>query len=180
MTSSGRSTLAAMSISLPIETERLVIRSFDTDADVEAIAPVFLDPEVMQYIPGGVLPGSAAVKAMLVHYAEEQIKRGFTFWAVVERATGEVVGEAGLGIFEQTGDVELGWTLARDRWGRGYVTEAAGACLAAGLADLDVPRIIAVVDAENERSKRVAERLEMRFVARLEAFGRPQVLYEAR
>jgi RimJ/RimL family protein N-acetyltransferase len=43
-----------------------------------------------------------------------------------------------------------------------------------------VPRIIAVVDAENERSKRVAERLAMRFVARLEAFGRPQVLYEAR
>jgi RimJ/RimL family protein N-acetyltransferase len=169
-----------MTISLPIETERLLIRPFNTDADVEAMAPVFLDPIVMRYIPGGALPDSAGVKAMLGHYADEQNERGFTFWAIVELATDEVVGEVGLGIFEQTGDVELGWTLARDRWGRGYATEAAGACLATGLANLDVPRIIAVVDAENERSKRVAERLGMRFVEGLEAFGRPEVLYEAR
>ena len=169
-----------MRIPLPIETERLVIRPFDPDGDVEAMARVFLDPEVMRYIPGGVLPDVDDVRTMLVRYAEEQTERGFTFWAIADRGTAEVVGEVGLGIFAQTGDVELGYTLARDRWGRGYATEAAGACLAAGLAHLDAPRIVAVIQTENGPSKRVAERIGMTFAEGLEAFGRPHVLYEAR
>src|SRR5438552_3356913 len=150
-----------MAIPLPIETERLLIRPFEPGSDGDAMARVYCDPEVMRLISGGTLAGRDAVTALLDTYANAQAERGFSSWGVVERRTGRLIGDVGFGIFEPTGDVELGYTLTRDRWGRGYATEAAGACLAAGLAHIDVPRIVAVMDAENEASMRVAERIGM-------------------
>ena len=85
---------------------------------------------------------------------------------------------AGFGIFEPTGDVELGYTLARDRWGRGLGTEAASACLTAGLAHLGAARIVAL-DVENAPSLRVAERIGMTRIETIEAYGRPHVLLAA-
>ena len=67
-----------------------------------------------------------------------------------------VIGDAGVGIFGPTGDVELGYTLARDGWRHGYGDRVARACLTAALTHLDVPRIIALVAEENDASIRVA------------------------
>ena len=106
-------------------------------------------------------------------------RQGFSSWAVVERRTGRLIGDVGLGIFEPTGDIELGYTLARDYWGLGYASEAAKACLAAALAHLDVPRIVAVVDLENETSLRVSERIGMTRAEIIEAHGRPHALFRA-
>jgi RimJ/RimL family protein N-acetyltransferase len=60
-----------------------------------------------------------------------------------------------------------------------YATEAASACLAAGLEHLAVPRIVSVVDADNETSLRVAARIGMEPVETIEAYGRPHVLFAA-
>ena len=112
----------------------------------------------MRFIPGGALADNRAVQSALEAHARAQESRGFSSWAVVERENERVIGDVGFGIFEPTGDIELGYTLARDSWGRGYATEAAAVCLAAGLRHLGAPRIVAAVDAENEASMRVAER----------------------
>jgi RimJ/RimL family protein N-acetyltransferase len=170
-----------MPIPLPIETERLILRPFEPERDAEQMLEVYGDPAVMRFIPEDVYRGLDAVRATLERYGREQETRGFTFWAVVERDGGGVIGDAGFGVFEQTGDVELGYTLRRDRWGRGYATEAARACLEAGLAHLDVPRIVAVVDAENLRSARVAERIGMAAVDTVVGLsGGPHTLYAVR
>ncbi len=166
-------------IPLPIETERLLIRPFVVDTDSTPIFRVYGDPEVMRFIPGGVLADLEAVRATLETYAREQQSRGFSFWAVVERANGSVIGDVGFGIFEPTGEIELGWALARDRWGLGYATEAASACLSAGLTHLAVPRIVAIVDAENEPSFRVAEKIGLERIETIDAHGRPHVLLAA-
>jgi [ribosomal protein S5]-alanine N-acetyltransferase len=169
-----------MAIPLPIETERLILRPFEPEGDAEQMLEVYGDPAVMRYIPEDVYRSLAAVRATLERYAREQASRGFSFWAVVERSGAQVVGDAGFGVFRQTGDVELGYTFRRDRWGRGYATEAARACLDAGLAHLDVARIVAVVDEENPRSSRVAERIGMAVADTVELHGRPHRLYELR
>jgi [ribosomal protein S5]-alanine N-acetyltransferase len=166
-----------VAIPLPIETERLLIRPFAPDTDAAAMTAVYCDAEVMRYVAGGALADEDEVRAMLDGYVRAQAERGFSSWAVVDRESGRVVGDAGFGFFEPTGEVELGYTLARASWGRGYATEAASACLAAGLAHLGVGRIIAVVDEENEASLRVAERIGMRRVERIEANGRPHVVF---
>ena len=166
-----------MHIPLPIETERLTIRAFDPDADAAAMVAVYCDPEVMSFIPGGVLDGLEAVKVELTRHAAAHESRGFSSWAVVERETGRVIGDAGFGIFEPTGDVELGYTFAREYWGHGYATEAVSACLAAGLEHLSAPRIVVVVDRENERSLLVAKRLGLEPLGVTEAHGRPHVMF---
>ena len=166
-----------MAVPLPIETERLILRRFDPERDSEPMLAVYGDPEVMRFIPGGVNRSLAAAEARLAQYAAAHDSRGFSFWAVVERASGEVVGDAGFGVFRKTGDLELGYTFRRDRWGRGYATEAARACLSAGFAHLGVSRIVAVVDEENERSLRVAERIGMARIGTVETDGRPHALF---
>ena len=166
-----------MPIPLPIETERLLIRPFAPGADAAAMADVYCDPDVMRFVPGGALPDEEAVRAALERYARAQAEHGFSSWAVVERRTGRLVGDVGFGIFGPTGDVELGYTLARDCWGRGYATEAARACLEAASAHLDARRIVAVVDVQNEASLRVPERIGMTRVGTVEAHGRPHALF---
>jgi ribosomal-protein-alanine N-acetyltransferase len=130
-------------IPLPIQTERLLVRSFVAGADSRAMVEVYCDPEVMRFIPGGALSDHGAVQSALEAHARAQESRGFSSWAVVERENKRVIGDVGFGIFEPTGDIELGYALARDCWGRGYATEAAAACLAAGLRHLGAPRIVA-------------------------------------
>lgn len=169
-----------MAIPLPIETERLLLRRFDSERDSEPMLAVYGDPEVMRFIPGGAYSGLEAVRTRLAAYAREHDSRGFSFWAVVERDTGEVVGDVGFGVFRETSDIELGYTLRRDRWGRGYATEASRACLDAGFAHLDVARIVAVVDEENARSLRVAEGLGMVRVGTVRTNGRPHALFAIR
>jgi RimJ/RimL family protein N-acetyltransferase len=168
-----------MSVTLPIETERLLVRSFDADADDAPMFGVYGDPEVMRFIPGGALADVEAVKALLEGYVGAHRIQGFSSWGLVERGSGSLIGDVGFGIFEPTGDIELGYTLARRYWGHGYATEAASACLAAGLAQLSTERIIAVVDEGNESSLRVADRIGMRRVDRINAHGRPHVLFAA-
>ena len=170
-----------MPIPLPIETERLILRPFEPERDADQMLEVYGDPAVMRFIPESTYRGLDAVRATLERYACEQDSRGFSFRAVVERDGARVIGDAGFGVFEQTGDIELGYTIRRDRWGRGYATEAARACLEAGLAHLDVPRVIAVVDAENLRSVRVAERIGMAAVDTVVGLsGRPHTLFAVR
>jgi [ribosomal protein S5]-alanine N-acetyltransferase len=166
-----------MPIPLPIETERLLVRPFRPGSDSSAMADVYCDPDVMRFIPGGALDDEEAVRATLESYVSAQAEHGFSSWAVVERQAGRLVGDVGFGIFQPTGEIGLGYTLARDCWGRGYATEAARACLTAALAHLDARRIIAVVDAENEASLRVPERIGMTRVESIEAYGRPHALF---
>jgi ribosomal-protein-alanine N-acetyltransferase len=168
-----------MQVPLPIQTERLTIRLFQPDVDSEAMLAVYADPDVMRFIPGGALPDVEAVRSLLIEYGDAHRARGFSSWAVVERASGCLIGDAGFGIFEPTQDIELGYTLSQGAWGRGFATEAARACLAAGLAHLDAPRIIALVDEANAASLRVAERLGMWRIETIEAHGRPHVLFAA-
>jgi [ribosomal protein S5]-alanine N-acetyltransferase len=170
-----------MPIPLPIETERLILRAFEPERDARRMLEVYGDAAVMRFIPGGPYRRVEAVRATLERYAREQESRGFSFWAVVEHDGARVIGDAGFGVFAQTGDVELGYTLRRDRWGRGYATEAARACLEAGFAHLDIPRIVAVVDAENLRSARVAEQIGMAAVDTVVGLnGRPHTLFALR
>ena len=153
------------------------MRCFEPETDAEPMLRVYGDPEVMRFILGGALSDESAVRSLLERYSDAQERQGFSSWAVVGRQTGQPIGDAGFGIFEPTGEVELGYTLARDSWGQGYATEAARACLEAGLEQLAAPRIIAVVDAENEPSLRVPERIGMRKVETIQAHGRPHVLF---
>jgi ribosomal-protein-alanine N-acetyltransferase len=108
----------------------------------------------MRYITGGGDP-----RGWIATYVGEQRERGFTFWAVVERATAEMIGEAGLAPFDDGPLLELGYLLRRDRWGMGLATEAARAILDAAFDDLGAEEVMGVVDTGNDASLNVLRKL---------------------
>jgi ribosomal-protein-alanine N-acetyltransferase len=74
--------------------------------------------------------------------------------------------------------VEVGYVLAAKHWHQGYATEAAAAVRDHAARNLDLRRLVALIDHDNEASKRVAIKLEMvyerqvRFGSRWRELGR--------
>jgi len=85
--------------------------------------------------------------------------RGFGIWAVEERSSGRVVGR--IGFMDPVGwpGFELGWTLARDSWGKGYATEGAGRALEYAFTEMNRDHVISLIAPDNVASIKVAERL---------------------
>jgi RimJ/RimL family protein N-acetyltransferase len=166
-----------------VETERLLLRPFRED-DLEAMAAIWADPEVMQHIGEGRTRDRAASEALLARVRRHWNEHGFGLWAVVPRGSDEPVGWAGLSVPTflpaVLPAVEVGWLLARSEWGRGYATEAAFAAVAYGFDELGLDRLISIVYLENTRSAAVAERLGMTRHAQLvhSASGRTVQVFE--
>jgi [ribosomal protein S5]-alanine N-acetyltransferase len=160
-----------------LETARLSLRPFAA-VDRGAIHAVYADPEVMRYVGHGAHRTPAETARALRGYADSLATRGYGFVAVVERATGAVVGDAGLHPLAGRGpDVELGYTLARSAWGHGYATEVGGALVAHAFEALGMPRVMAQVEPANAASRRVVEKLGMTERGMRLAYGRPHLLY---
>jgi RimJ/RimL family protein N-acetyltransferase len=147
-----------------VETERLLLRPFCED-DLEAMAAIWADPEVMRHIGEGQTRDRAASEALLTRVRRHWDEHGFGLWAVVPRGSDEPVGWAGLAVPtflpEVLPAVEVGWLLARPAWGNGYATEAAAAAMDYGFGGLELDRLISLVYVENTASAAVAERLGM-------------------
>jgi len=160
-----------------LTTARLHLRPF-TPADRSAIHAIYADPVVMRHVGHGPHRSTADTDAALAAFRRTLDARGFSFLAVIERSTTRLIGDAGLYPMEGTDDdIELGYTLARDAWGRGYATEAARALLAHARTTLDVARVVATVDPANDASRHVLEKVGMTAAGERIAYGRPHAVY---
>jgi [ribosomal protein S5]-alanine N-acetyltransferase len=158
-----------------LRTPRLTLRPFEP-GDLDAIHGVYSDPEVMRWVGTGPVASRTMTARMLDGYAAHQRAHGFSFWAVLETATGTLIGDAGL---HRTvlGETELGYTLAQPAWGRGYATEAARAWLDAAFTRLDIDEVVALAEPPNRASLHVLEKAGLRRNGTRTAFGREHVLY---
>jgi len=148
-----------------LETPRLVLRPW-TPADRPAFTALTYDPEVMHYVHGGRPYSEEEVDEWFSRQGRQLAEHDLCMGAMIEKATGRLVGIAGTQPLGTTGDLEIGWWLARDVWGRGYATEAGGAAMRYVLETLGRRRVVAVIDPGNEPSKRVVARLGMQYEAR--------------
>jgi ribosomal-protein-alanine N-acetyltransferase len=143
-----------------VETARLLMRMFAPD-DLDALAVLFGDPDVMRYVGAGVPVGRAdaeiALKSILQHWE----RNGFGRWAIVDRQTGEFIGFGGLrSLF---GTPEVVYHLGKPHWGKGYATEMARASLRFGFEKRGFKRIVALAKPENVASIHVMRKLGMHF-----------------
>jgi RimJ/RimL family protein N-acetyltransferase len=97
----------------------------------------------------------------MAYFLGHWVLRGFGNWALEERATGELVGRAGLYKPEAWPGLEVGWLVGREHWGRGFATEAGRASIEWAREELGAAHVISLIEDANERSARVAERLGM-------------------
>ncbi|MCW2988837.1 MAG: hypothetical protein JWM24_1775, partial [Solirubrobacterales bacterium] len=141
-----------------LETERLVLRPWET-TDRAAFTVLAHDPEIMKFVHGGTPYSEEEIDEFLARQARQLAEHDLTMGALVEKESGRVVGVTGIQPLGTSGDLEIGWWLARDVWGRGYATEAGGAAMRHVLETLNRPRVVAIIDPDNVASRRVVERL---------------------
>lgn len=158
---------AAFPVSFPamfrLETERLLIRPWEPE-DEPAFTAMAQDVEVQKYVHGGKPFTEEEVRFWLARQGRNLADHGVCMGAMVEKASGQVVGVAGVQPMGK--DLEIGWWLTPPVWGRGYATEAGGAAMRHVLETLARPRVVAIIDPGNEASVRVVNRLGFQYDGR--------------
>jgi RimJ/RimL family protein N-acetyltransferase len=160
---------------IQLETDRLLLRQW-READFEPYAEICADAEVMRYLSGKVMTREDAWRHMAFLAGHWQLL-GYGPFAVEEKATGRLMGRIGFLNPEGWPGFELGWTLGRPFWGKGYATEGARRALEYAFTELDKPHVISLIHPENKGSIRVAERLGEKPEGTAEVFGKPVIVY---
>lgn len=146
------------------------------DSDLDEWAPIMADPEVMTFIGGQPMSRDDAWRAMATFVGHDQL-RGWSNNALIDKATGRLLGRCGLWQPEGWPGLEVGWTLGRSAWGQGYATEAALAWRDYAFDVLDAPELISVIHPDNARSIAVAERIGHAYLRTIEVRGWPCLIY---
>ena len=135
------------------------------------------DKDIMRFIGRvGAVPREIA-EARLHRHIECWAERQLGMFGVRERGKETAVGWAGLQPMDGTDEIEVGYAFSMDAWGRGYATEVSRALVRWGFESLGLQRIVAVAYAENTASRRVMDKLGMRFEGVRYIYGTDSVYY---
>jgi RimJ/RimL family protein N-acetyltransferase len=139
-----------------IETERLILRP-PVAADFDAYAETVADPLAMRFI-GGAQTRTRAWRSFLTVAGAWAIQ-GFATFSVIEKASGQWIGRVGPWHPVDWPGTEVGWTLNRRAWGKGYAYESAMAAIDWAFEHLHWHEVIHPIHPENQLSLALAKRL---------------------
>jgi RimJ/RimL family protein N-acetyltransferase len=172
-----------------LTTDRLTLRGH-TLADFGDVAAMWGDPDVTRFV-GGRPQTEEEVWTRLLRYVGHWALLGWGYWVVRETDTNRFVGEVGFAERRRAIDPpivsypEIGWVLTTAAQGRGYATEAVRAALAwaearrgSGDAYFASGRTVCLIDTDNHRSIRVAEKTGYREFARTLYHEQPVILLD--
>ena len=168
-----------------LQTERLILRRW-RDADRDAFARMNADPRVMEFFAACLTREQS--DAMIDRIESQFDAHGFGLFAAELRATGELAGFIGLEIQDYeaffTPCVEIGWRLGAAYWNQGLATEGARVVIEFAFGTLELGEVVSTTTRGNLRSRRVMEKLGMRYAGDFEHPRlpeghplRPHVLY---
>lgn len=155
-----------MPLPLPLRTERLTLRPL-TAADLEDHARLYGNPEVVRYLYDEPLDLEAS-KVHLDRRLQSPFPDDGAWLNLAVERDGEYLGEVGV-VVTSTGfrQCEVGYVFRPDVAGHGYATEATRAMVDLAFTTLNAHRVAGRIDARNNRSAAVLERLGMRREAHL-------------
>jgi RimJ/RimL family protein N-acetyltransferase len=159
-----------------IETERLaLLRPQLTDLD--EFAAMLAAEELGRWLGQSFdrALSEAALRRDIGHWDTHR----FGLWVIRDRASGQLVGRGGLvhTIVGGSGGVEVGWAVRHERWGEGIATEMARAALDAAAGELELDEVVSMTLPDNVASRRVMEKIGLRFDRDVDHRGLPHVLY---
>jgi ribosomal-protein-alanine N-acetyltransferase len=158
-----------------IETERLTMRRLTRD-DLPWLIEMRSRPEVYKYLGGTRMQNPDAISKRMDFYFD-CYKKGLGQCVMIWKETGERIGCSGLQPLENTGEIEVGYSLQPEFWGRGIGYECAIGWLGYGFNDLGLERIVAIAVRENIGSWRIMEKCGMKYQGDQEHYGLPVVYY---
>ncbi len=151
-----------------IETERLILRDF-LETDQADLFEMDSDPEVHRYLGNRPVKTSDEIKPVIEMVRQQYLDNQIGRWIMVEKATGNVLGWAGLKYIRNTMNsttnfYDVGYRLKQKHWGQGFATEAAKAALEFGFNELNLKEIIGITAIENQASANILKKIGLQFV----------------
>ncbi|WP_320204521.1 GNAT family N-acetyltransferase [Candidatus Pantoea floridensis] len=164
---------------MELVTTHLVLEPFE-HAHFDGLRSMESDPEIMRYISNGIVKSPEETRANIERVMLRWQQYGFSWWAMREKESHEVVGAACLQhLANQDGaPLEIGWRLNANHHGKGYATEAGRAIIQFAAEKIGAKYLVAVADPKNTASQKVMQRLGMKYKAIEEHYDVPCVVYE--
>jgi ribosomal-protein-alanine N-acetyltransferase len=165
-----------------LKTERLIVRPFEPD-DAEQLHAIVSQPRVLEFLPEDVMTlkeVQSAIEWFQKCYRENTPER-IVKWtlAIVLAESSRVIGWCGLGPLDfGPEETELFCGLDEAFWGKGIAPEACAALLDYAFASVGLGRVVAVVDPANKRSRRLIEKLGMKFEKQVSGLPEEHKHYE--
>ncbi len=145
-----------------IESERLLFRRFTLE-DLPMLIEQRSDPYVNKFLGGTKLQNPEALAKRIRFYMSCYESHGVGMCAMIWKPSGEMIGSAGLQPLDGTDEIEVGYSMIKEFWGKGIGTEAAKAWLDHGFRNAGLDRIVAVAHTGNLASRRIMEKLGMKY-----------------
>ena len=158
-----------------LTTPRLRLRMLEA-RDFDEYAAIHSDFEVTRFTTRRQMTRAESWRHMATIVGHWHL-RGYGMWGVEELATQRLVGRVGFHCPEGWPEFELGWTIGREFWGKGFATEAARAALDHAFTAMDRDHVISLIDPLNTNSIRVAERLGEKIEGETEIDGHRLIVY---
>ncbi|MGI9288937.1 MAG: GNAT family N-acetyltransferase [Pseudomonadales bacterium] len=143
-----------------METQRLQLRQW-CETDFENIAAYYAVENNAKYV-GGLKNADEAWRLLALHIGHWQLK-GFGYWAVDEKDTGDFAGCVGLWQSSGWPELELGYWLVNEHHGKGYALEAATKCKEYARDILRAGSLVSYIDPNNKASIKLAEKLGAKY-----------------
>lgn len=155
-----------------LKTARCILRPPAT-ADASAIVALTVDPEVRRFLGGPSSPERAAARAEGLSAGE----RPQTWAVLLADGSRGCIGLVGIHPHHDGHDCELSYEFLPTVWGAGVCSEAVRAVLDQAFERLGYVRLIAETQTANRPSRRLLERLGMRWEREVTRFGAAQAIY---
>ncbi|ORM99023.1 GNAT family N-acetyltransferase [Pantoea septica] len=164
---------------MDLETARLRLEPFN-GSHYKGLRVMDNDSGVMRYINKGIVKTPAETWESIRRVQARWDKYGFSWWAIKEKASGDIVGAACLQHLAnaENAPLEIGWRLVPEQNGKGYATEAAKAIIDFAVEQTGTTYLVAVADPENISSQRVMQRLGMNYKTKEQHYDVTCVVYE--
>ncbi|HEY4232565.1 MAG TPA: GNAT family N-acetyltransferase [Lacipirellulaceae bacterium] len=144
-----------------LQTARLALREMTWD-DLDFVATMLADPQVMRYYPKCYSRDEA--KAWVQKQLNRYRDNGHGLWLAINCQTSEPIGQVGLVRQEVEGaqELEIGYLIHHPHWRQGYATEAAAAVRDYTFDELGHERVGTLIRPVNIPSQRVAVRIGLK------------------
>lgn len=159
-----------------IETNRLTFRKFVLE-DLPMLVEQRSDPDMNRYLGGTRLQNPESLAKRIRFYIGCYESHGFGMCPMFLKETGEFIGAAGIQPLEDTGEIEVGYSVIKKYWGQGIGTEAAIGWMTFGFEKFDLERIVAVAVVENKGSRRIMEKIGMTYEKTAPHYGEECAFY---
>jgi ribosomal-protein-alanine N-acetyltransferase len=151
---------------LELSTERLLLRPLDRVTLLNLSKGMIVGPSLEGTKVSNGWPLSELLEAVPVMFndlSDDPSSFGWHAWVVVNKATGEVIGDVGFkGPPDENGVVEIGFSIMPEHRGKGYAKEAVKAMTDHAVSTGKVRAIIAECNKDNIESLKVLDALGMR------------------